>query len=249
MSEKKSFGEKLEAFFAGKGFYIVLFLCVAVIGVSAFILFSGNGTDVEQDSLALPKTEDSVPQEQPEMAVPPVTETQEVIEPVEEAESDTSLEAVTETEETGAWSGEQAEVAASAPFIWPVQGEITLPYSVTALIFNEKMGDWRTHAGVDLAAPLGTQVVSVSAGQVESVKTDDMGGMTVVIQHAGGLKSMYSNLASVPTVYEGDNVMTGEVIGAIGATAPGETKDNPHLCFSMTLDGQSVNPADYLPNR
>ena len=249
MSEKKSFGEKLEAFFAGKGFYIVLFLCVAVIGVSAFILFSGNGTDVEQDSLSLPVTEDKLQEVQPEMAEPPVTDVQEVTEPLEEAEPDTSLEAITETEETGAWSGEQAEAAASAPFVWPVQGDITLPYSVTALIFNEKMGDWRTHAGVDMAAPLGTQVVAVSAGQIESVKADDMGGMTVVIQHAGGLKSVYSNLASMPTVYEGDNVMTGEVIGAVGATAAGETKENPHLCFSMTLDGQSVNPADYLPNR
>ena len=47
MEEKKSFGESLEAFFAGKGFYIVLFLCVAVIGVSAWAMLTGKGTDVE----------------------------------------------------------------------------------------------------------------------------------------------------------------------------------------------------------
>ena len=108
------------------------------------------------------------------------------------------------------------------------------------------MGDWRVSEGIEISAPLGAQVISVAAGQVESVSPDDMGGMTVVILHSGGLRSVYSNLAAVPTVYQGDNVMTGEVIGAVGATAPGETKENPHLCFSMTLDGVSVDPNDYL---
>ncbi|NLH00961.1 MAG: M23 family metallopeptidase [Clostridiales bacterium] len=249
MGNKKSFGEKLEKFFAGKGFYIVLILCVAVIGVSAYFLFSGRRADVEEVSgteneigeVAVPQNED------PEMVLPP--ETEQELNSEEASEQDESLEEATKTEETGSWTKKDAETAAAAQFIWPLEGEIDMPYSVTALIYNKKLGDWRTHDGVDISAPLGTQVLAVSAGQVESVTTDDMGGTTVIIQHAGGLKSIYSNLAEVPTVYAGDNVMTGEVIGAVGATAPGETKENPHLIFKMTLDGQSVNPSDYLPPR
>lgn len=249
MSDKKSFGEKLEAFFSGKGFYIVLFLCVAVIGVSAYFLFTGSKDDVEGMSEANNGYEEVVEplNEDPEMAAPPVVEEESETEETEAEDDD--LEAATENEETGNWTEEQAETAVSAQYIWPLEGEIDMPYSVTALIYNKKLGDWRTHDGVDIAAPLGTQVLAVCAGQVEKVYTDDMGGMTVIIQHAGGLRSIYSNLAAVPTVYEGDNVMTGEIIGAVGATAPGETKDNPHLCFKMTLDGQSVNPSDYLPPR
>lgn len=249
MGNKKNFGEKLEKFFAGKGFYIVLFLCVAVIGVSAYFLFTDRGADVEDVSgteseigeVVAPQNED------PEMVIPPVTD--EVEEPEVAAEPDESLEKATDTEETGSWTEKNAETAVTAQFIWPLNGEIDLPYSVTALIYNKKLGDWRTHDGVDISAPIGTQVVAVSAGQVISVESDDMGGMTVVIEHAGGLRSMYSNLAEVPTVCAGDNVMTGEVIGAVGATASGETKENPHLIFKMTLDGQSVNPSDYLPPR
>ena len=244
MSEKKSFGEKLEAFFAGKGFYIVLFLCVAVIGVSTYVLFAGNGADVEDGSLSIPENDIYVSEsDEQELAEPPETYEQELKEP----EPEQSLEEITQTEETGVWSDEQAEISAGAPFVWPVQGEITVPYSVTALIYNQKMGDWRTSESVSIASELGTQVMAVSAGIVESVRMDDLGGMTVVIQHAGGLRSIYSNLASMPTVYEGDNVMTGEVIGSVGVTAPGETKDKPHLCFAMTLDGISVNPSEYLP--
>jgi len=247
MGNKKSFGEKLEKFFAGKGFYIVLFLCVAVIGVSAYFLFTDSGADVEEVSGAESEIGEVIaPQnEDPEMVVPPVTEQEDEAEVA--AEPEESLEEATDTEETGSWTEQNAETAVTAQFIWPLNGEIDLPYSVTALIYNKKLGDWRTHDGVDISAPLGSQVIAVSAGQVISVETDDMNGMTVVIEHAGGLRSIYSNLAEVPTVYVGDNVMTGEVIGAVGATATGETKENPHLIFKMTLDGQSVNPSDYLP--
>ncbi|MBP8639928.1 MAG: peptidoglycan DD-metalloendopeptidase family protein [Oscillospiraceae bacterium] len=247
MADKKSFGEILEAFFGGKGFYIVLFLCVAVIGVSAYFLFTGNKTDVEDLSGQTSGIEQAMEpmNEDPEMALPPEV----VEEPQSEEAANESLSNATENEETGSWTEQQAETAVTAQYVWPLAGEIDLPYSVTALVYNKKLGDWRTHDGIDIAAPLGTQVISACAGQVESVKTDDMGGMTVVIEHAGGLRSIYSNLAAVPTVYEGDSIMTGEVIGAVGTTAVGETKENPHLCFKMTLDGQSVNPSDYLPPR
>ncbi len=248
MADKKSFGERLEVFFSGKGFYIVLFLCVAVIGACAYFLLAGNGDNVDELSAQASEMAQvyEPTDEDPEMANPP-----EVIEeqPEAAAEAGESLEAATDTEETGSWTAQQAETAVTAQYIWPLEGEIDVPYSVTALIYNKKLGDWRTHDGVDIAAPLGTQVLAACTGKVISVAEDDMGGMTVVIEHAGGLRSVYSNLAAVPTVYEGDNVNTGEVIGAVGATAPGETKDNPHLYFKMTLDGQSVNPSDYLPPR
>ncbi|MFB0919889.1 MAG: M23 family metallopeptidase [Oscillospiraceae bacterium] len=249
MADKKSLGEKLEAFFSGKGFYIVLFLCVAVIGVSAYMLFRGNGNDVEETSGVNSGYSEAIGplNDESEMANPP--EVAEVPDTDEDAVLDESLENATRNEETGNWTEQQTDTAVSAQYIWPLAGDIDMPYSVTALIYNEKMGDWRTHDGVDISAPLGTQVLAVCAGQVEKVYQDDMGGMTVIIEHAGGIRSIYSNLASVPTVYEGDNVMTGEIIGAVGATAPGETKDNPHLCLKMTLDGQSVNPCDYLPPR
>jgi hypothetical protein len=42
MEKKKPFGTRLETFFAGNGFYVVLFLCVAVIGISAWSLLSGG---------------------------------------------------------------------------------------------------------------------------------------------------------------------------------------------------------------
>jgi len=254
MSEKKGFDEKLNNFFTGKGFYIVLSLCLIVIGVSTYYLLSTRKANVEEPETQMANTEAAPPHK--ETVLPrdtPVTLPEDepeapVINEEDEPVMSTEGEAGGEND-TPVWNEQQAEAAAAAPFIWPLEGEVTLPYSVTSLIYHEKFGDWRTHDSVEISAPLGTQVQAVSTGKVESVAFDDMGGMTVVIEHAGGIRSIYSNLAAVPTVYEGDNVMTGEVIGSVGTTAPGETAEAPTLHLKMTLDGQSVNPIDYLPER
>lgn len=261
MDTKRSFGQKLEAFFMGKGFYIVLALCVVATGFAAYMLLRNNESDVEETS-ALYDYEYEYNYDEDMAQEPAVQEEIPDLEAIEEearqqansmedttAEPPTEAEPEEEAEETGEWTEGNSGIAVNAEFVWPVMGEISLPYSVAALVFNETMGDWRTHDGIDIEAQLGTQVVAAGTGKVLSVSTDPVKGTTVVIEHAGGLKSSYSNLAEVPTVYEGDSIMTGEVIGAVGNTAVGETEDNPHLQFSMTLDGQSVNPVDHLPEK
>lgn len=237
MNEDKGSGKKLDKFFDGKGFYIVLSLCIALLGVSTYFLLADNGSDVENKS-TLSETYSSEYDEND----------YQLTENIPEATTEMDNETEDVGEETTVWSEEQTGQL-SAAMIWPINGEIELPYSVTSLVYNRKMGDWRTSEGVDIAAPLGTQVLSSGSGTVEKIYKDDLNGMTVIILHSGGLRSVYSNLAAVPTVFEGDNVMTGEVIGSVGTTAVGETEGNPHLCFYMTLDGQSVDPADYLPPR
>lgn len=238
MNEDKGFAKKLEKFFDGKGFYIVLTLCVALLGVSGYFLLTQNdGTDVEDPSM----NKGIVAKDDPELALTiPLDEGDgEPVEPVVKPEPDEDAEEV--------WNEQQAETAASAAMIWPVAGEISTPYSAETLVYNEKLGDWRVSQTVELNAVAGEQVLSCSAGIVKEVYMDDIDGMTVVIEHAGGLVSRYSNLQSTPVVTVGDNVMTGEVIGAVGVTALGERESSPHLLFTMLLDGQKTDPAKYLP--
>lgn len=241
MSEDKGFSKKLDKFFDGKGFYIVLALCVALLGVSAYFLLTGNdGTDVDQQNMNDGYTEyDDDPDTALSIPMDDEGDGSEA-EPVDEPDPE---------DETEVWNEQEAEAAVSAAMIWPIEGEIDIPYSMETLVYNERLGDWRTSSRVELKADVGTQVLACAAGIVKEVYMDDINGMTVVIEHAGGLVSVYSNLASTPTVSAGDNVMTGEVIGSVGTTALGEREDKAHLCFSMLLDGQSVDPSKYLPAR
>ncbi len=106
-----------------------------------------------------------------------------------------------------------------------------------------------THEGVDIAAPLGAQVMAVSGGVVAEIAEDDLYGTTVRIDHPNGLQSVYCNLAVEPTVYVGDNVSVGEIIGAVGDTALCETNEVTHLHFELRRDGLSVDPSELLPQR
>lgn len=226
--------KRTDKFFAGKGFYIVLALCIAVIGISAvsIALNSDGGKAPELD----PGISLSNPTEP--IATPPVvTPTPEVKTDVEKDDG-----AVVST-----WKSDQTYEQPAA-WVWPVKGEIERRYAVETLAYDVTMKDWRTHDGVDVLADKGTVVRAASDGTVESITQDDLYGTTVTIDHGNGLKSTYSNLADKPTVKQGDSVGAGDVIGSVGATALCEVGQGSHVHIAMSKDGNSVDPTKYLPS-
>ena len=242
--KKKPILERLGDFMEGKGFYIVLFLCVAAIGISGYYLFSSldlGGGDV---AVAAPT----------QVVVTPAPTVQAVKPSVNPAPSPSVRpSAAPEPSRTPTPTPEATPAPETTPtvsiFVWPVRGQVVADWSLEVLAYDETMGDWRTHSGVDIAAPVGTQVMAAAAGTVASVEQDDLMGTTVTIAHAEGLTSIYANLGEVPTVEAGDHVNAGDIIGAIGTTAVAESARAPHLHFEMELDGNSVDPVSYLPEQ
>jgi len=272
VDKKRSFSRMIGDFFAGKGFYVVLFLCVAIIGVSAWILLSSPARVKTPDenlgavySPNLPAQEASVPQEEALAVTPDINELAEqpVVRPKEEAaepkvspeakepgktESKTESKPKSTSPEDNA-ENERKTSSTSLTFVWPVIGDIQGVYAVSELVYNKTLGDWRAHPGIDISAPLGAKVYAAADGTVTDVYTDDMMGTVVVIEHAGGLVSRYCNLASVPVVKVGDRVAQNAVIGSVGDTALGESSEASHLHFEMWKDGEPVSPTEYLPKR
>lgn len=128
----------------------------------------------------------------------------------------------------------------------PVSGRVLNGYSGDELVYNKTLGDWRTHNGIDIQASEGDSVRTAAGGTVLSVKDDELMGTTVVIQHGGGYTTQYSCLQKDPPVQEGDQVAAGDVIGLVGSTASAEGSMGPHLHFSVSKDGQVIDPADYV---
>ena len=142
-----------------------------------------------------------------------------------------------------------ADKAASetvAEYSWPVSGTVISTFSVEALSYNDTMGDWRTHDGVDIASSLGTRVQATAKGVVSQVYDDEVMGVTVVVDHGNELYSVYSNLAENPPVKVGDAVASDTVVGEIGDTAVAESGKEPHLHFAMYEGNDAVNPEEYL---
>ena len=128
----------------------------------------------------------------------------------------------------------------------PVEGQTVAVYAVDALSYNQTTRDWRTHDGMDIGADAGTAVCAAADGTVYAVYSDDVLGMTVVINHDDGYTTQYSSLAAEVAVVPGDAVTMGQVIGTVGATALLETTLGDHVHFSVTQNGESMDPADFL---
>ncbi len=235
---KKPFMQRTGDFLAGQGFYIVLFLCVAAIGVSGYYLISGLNLTGEPTAISASAT--AGVEEEPVVIKPeqPVVTTApketETTEPVSDAVAPTELNVAEET-------------VLPVVFTWPVKGTVLTTFNLEALAYDVTMGDWRTHDGVDIAAAQSASVLAVADGSVTHVYEDALLGTTVIISHGGGLCSQYSNLAAKPTVAEGDTVTCGAVIGSVGTTAIAENELESHLHFAMSLDEISVDPLEYLP--
>lgn len=114
--------------------------------------------------------------------------------------------------------------------IWPVSGRITTQPSAT-------------HMALDIAAPLGTAVVSAYAGHVSAVGWGGDYGKRVIIDHGNGYQTLYAHFSSF-TVEEGEQVNQNQQIGRIGSTG---RSTGPHLHFEVRLHGSLLNPWDYLP--
>lgn len=242
---KRTIQDRVSDFMAGKGFYIVLLLCVTALGVSGYYLFSGFEQEPAkpvsgQVTVVVTPTPAPVPTAAP---MPPTTATP------RPAPTPAPIPEATPQAMTAPAPVEEPATATASVFTWPVKGEVLRPWAVETLSYDQTMGDWRTHDGVDIAAPAGTQVMAPAGGTVSDLYTDDLMGTTVVILHADGVMSTCSNLAAVPTVEIGDPVRTGDVIGSVGKSAIAESAEASHLHLSMTKDGESVDPLSYLPEK
>jgi murein DD-endopeptidase MepM/ murein hydrolase activator NlpD len=131
-------------------------------------------------------------------------------------------------------------------FIMPVFGEITFDYAMDRLVYSKTLDEWRTHRGIDISSSMGTPVKAVADGVVTQIKHDPRFGITIVIEHKSGLKTVYCNLANDSMVVPNQKVRQGEVISSIGDTALFEIAEPAHLHFEVWKDDVPVDPKDYL---
>lgn len=130
----------------------------------------------------------------------------------------------------------------------PTMGKVITEYAVDKLVYSKTLEQWGCHYGIDISADLGAQVKAAMDGTVVEIrKADPKLGVVVVIDHGGGIHTLYGNLENADLIQKGNYIKKGQVIGAVGKTAPYECEDPSHLHFEVLKYGENIDPQDYLP--
>ena len=208
--------------FGGRGYYIALALCLAAVGTIGYFALRERPVTVKQQEPA------------PTLDIQPAP-TQPVVKPapvvIPEPEPQPEI-------------NEPAELLPQV--VSPLDGTTVTVFSMTELLYDTTMADWRTHDGIDVQAEEGAAVKTAAGGTVQSVTDDELMGTTVVIDHEGGYSTRYSSLQKDVPVTAGQQVVAGEVIGRVGTTSAAESQMGPHLHFSVSRDGAVIDARDYV---
>ena len=124
---------------------------------------------------------------------------------------------------------------------WPVPGYTALT-SLYGMRVHPITGAFKLHTGVDISAPMGASFVAAGNGVVTKATFNTAYGNMVIIDHGGGVQTLYAHGSEI-LVQVGQNVSTGQEVLKVGSTG---YSTGAHAHFEIRINGQTVNPLDYL---
>lgn len=242
-------------------FYIILFICVCIVGTVAVWASKSNldrmkseeDDPMEEDFLIL-TDEDKHGVEEPSLESLKQQQKNKQEEKVKEEEKEKKKEKEDKNKEPQEEQGPKEEEPKqnSKPeviqtFHMPVEGELGLDYSVDNLVYSETLEEWTSHEGIDIKAKEGTVVKACLDGVVKDVYEDKLWGIVMLIDHGNGLETRYANLSTKDMVKKGQSVKKGTPISGIGKPKGLEMANGPHLHLEVLLNDKKIDPKKYLP--
>lgn len=231
------------------GFYIALCCCVLAIGAAGYFTDRKENTTKTQDNQIQGDIVDNDTSDGDIISVSEVMQSKETVSPtIAPTIAPIQTPSATNTPEYAVDNPDIVAAAAAANaeepnFAPPSSGEILAEYS-SSLSFNEALGDYRAHNGIDIAADEGCSISASADGTVENVFSNAFGD-GISISHSNGIVTKYMCLGSVENLKSGDSIKAGDVIGTVGKSK-GENVKEAHVHFEVFKDGKPVNPKDYL---
>ena len=143
-------------------------------------------------------------------------------------------------------SNSKKEETKNIKFTSPKKGEIIREFASDSLVYSNTLDEWVTHNGVDIKADKTSVVKSAAEGTVYAIKNDPRYGLTVIVEHDGGYKTVYANLLTAEYVVEGEKLEVGQTIGTVGNSSAFEVSDDYHLHFEVIKDGEYLNPCTLM---
>lgn len=122
-------------------------------------------------------------------------------------------------------------------FAWPTPGYTTIT-SPFGMRLHPILKVYRLHNGMDIGAPYGASIVAVNSGVVTTASNLSAYGETVIIDHGGGICSLYAHGSEI-LVEVGDIVEKGDLIMKVGSSG---LSTGAHLHLGISVNGTYVDP-------
>lgn len=155
-----------------------------------------------------------------------------------QAELDNLLNSINNSNNNSGGGG-NADISNGEGFLRPTGGPITDPFGPRT---NPVTGQAGMHNGVDFGDPIGTPIRATKSGVVTYAGWISGYGNTVIIDHGGGVTSLYGHAESL-NVSVGQEVARGETVAFVGSTGQ---STGPHLHFEIRFNNVPHNPMDYV---
>ncbi|TCO78808.1 M23 family metallopeptidase [Marinisporobacter balticus] len=238
-----------------EGFYIILFLCVCIVAITATWVAKKNIDKIATQDFKIPSLEENKRNIHPFPLAENITEQPViVVEDIKENEVLTDI-VVNEAPKVKAQKVKATPIKdivkekkenIKKEMKMPVNGNIGMNYGKDTLIYSKTLDQYTTHYGIDIIAPESTPVTAVLAGEVVEVSNDPKLGIIISLSHNGNMISRYANLSTHDLVKVGDWVAEGQKISEIGKSALFEILEESHLHFEVLIDGKNVDPNQFL---
>jgi len=124
---------------------------------------------------------------------------------------------------------------------WPIYGhyKITSNYGMRV---HPITGVYKLHTGVDISATIGTEFTAMAKGIVVKAEYNTAYGNMVIIDHGGGVQTLYAHGSEIVAKL-GQEVNAGDVVLKVGSTG---YSTGPHAHFEVRVNGNTVNPLNYV---
>lgn len=231
-------------FWRGKGFYLALTLVIAGAATASFFavnsMMTHFGTDNTQSHIdgeeTTPWDTQSAQQAEKKQEDVPISSSS-------SSASQSGASSQASSQPSGAAQEEPAssQTSSQPSYVWPVDGEVTQPFTGDELVYNETMGDWRTHNGIDMVSKFGGAVFAPCAGEVKLAQTDDALWGGVVEVQSGDITLRFCGLEEI-FVKEGETLAQGDSLGVSGEV-PAEASAGDHLHVECIQNDQYIDPA------
>lgn len=228
--------EKIVAFFKSKGYIFIALICLAAVIAAGVSIINLSHEEANEPVIAYRTPEESGSQPTETAKPAPTPQSTIASKPIDDSNNG-------KNDENN--NMETVKISISKP----VEGEIQTDFAAKKLVYNTTLQEWRTHAGIDIAASAGTEVKASANGKISAIKSDPRYGLTVVMEHDINEKkftTIYCGLAKTADgLAAGKELKGGDVLGVVGEDIFCEKAQGAHIHFELLENNQPLNPTEY----